>query len=199
MRKLLTGIVLSAFLAQACASSSEPNVGVSRSELKRYSGKDLYNAILFNAGPARGLVPAVGSYVDESIKVSDERAAELARLTEKLNTENPEFFAGFARAIGSGDRVAIHGALQQAVELTAKTAERSGRVSKEQREKIVAEAQERRLGGANRLAIDPAVDIEVFIYAVAVLLVFVIDFTPLQGNAQDQIVLEAIADDIARL
>lgn len=199
MRKLVSGIVLSAFLAQACASAAEPQVGVSRAELKRHSGKELFTAILFNAGPAKGLVPAVASYVDESLQISDKRAAELSRLLDQIEADNPKFFASFARAIGSGDRVAIHAALQQAVELTGKTAEKSGRLSKEQRQKIIAEAQERHQSGIRNLAIDPAVDIEVFVYAVAVIFLFVIDFTPLQGHPQDQIVLEAIADQIAQL
>jgi len=188
MKRLIALVLVASTVLAGCSTSLTDRSSAASVQLASYSGEELYTGIIFGYGRAGGLVPTVSSYVDQSIELSAAQRQRIDAVIAEIKASNPDFFNQFARDIRSGDHVVIRAALERALKTTAETTKRVATSTKA-------------LPGATseRDIIDPAVDIETFIYAVLVLFLFAIDITPIQPPTESSLVLDAMTDDIAAL
>jgi SdpC family antimicrobial peptide len=191
MKRLMALLLVASTVLAGCSTSQSGDPTASSAEIASYSGEELYTGIIFGYGRASGLLPTVSNYVDQSVAVSPAQRQRIDGVIADIKASNPEFFSQFSRDIQSGDHVVIRAALESAMKTTAETTERLGKASKEAAASTEVSENARR--------IDPAVDIETFIYAVFVVIAFWIDFNVTQGAADDGLVLDALTDDIAAL
>jgi SdpC family antimicrobial peptide len=179
MKRLLALLLVASTALAGYSTSSLGQSTATSVDLASYSGEELYTNIIFGYGRAGTLVPTVSHYIDRSIKVSPVQRKRVEDVIADIKASDPKFFSQFARDVQSGDHMVIRAALERAIITTAVT------TARQPRDQI--------------RSIDPAVDIETFIYAIFVLLAFFIDFTPLQPRADNDLVLDALTDDLAAL
>ncbi|HEX2204495.1 MAG TPA: hypothetical protein VHG91_14385 [Longimicrobium sp.] len=170
--RIVSPILLGALaFSTGCAGDlSAPTESVA--EVARYDGETLLRGIFFGQGPVAGLLPELweGRSVEERAQ-TPERAAQVRKLQDavvaRIAKEDPSFFGRFESAVRSGDHLAIEAALQDAAKRV-----KLGLTSQPLYE-TVREAE---------AIADPVVDIEIAIYAVLVVVVFLIDFAPIQRS-----------------